>query len=85
MSFGMDTIKTIKNSADMILYLIALIYGYSIRSSVGMSNIRRLIGVCPQVSFDDFSQSACVILTVISGSFRKHVLIVFRVYSACTV
>ncbi|XP_068652265.1 ABC transporter A family member 2-like [Aristolochia californica] len=26
----------------------ALIYGYSIRSSVGMSNIRRLIGVCPQ-------------------------------------
>lgn len=55
MSFGMDTIKTIKNSADMILYLIALIYGYSIRSSVGMSNIRRLIGVCPQVSFDDFS------------------------------
>ncbi|OMO95372.1 ABC transporter-like protein [Corchorus capsularis] len=26
----------------------ALIYGYSIRSSVGMSNIRRIIGVCPQ-------------------------------------
>ncbi|XP_077245815.1 ABC transporter A family member 2-like [Tasmannia lanceolata] len=26
----------------------ALIYGYSIRSSVGMSNIRRMIGVCPQ-------------------------------------
>lgn len=26
----------------------ALIYGYSVRSSVGMSNIRRLIGVCPQ-------------------------------------
>lgn len=26
----------------------ALIYGYSIRNSVGMSNIRRLIGVCPQ-------------------------------------
>ncbi|KAI4319131.1 hypothetical protein MLD38_032767 [Melastoma candidum] len=26
----------------------ALIYGYSIRSSVGMSNIRKIIGVCPQ-------------------------------------
>ncbi|XP_030937865.1 ABC transporter A family member 2-like isoform X2 [Quercus lobata] len=26
----------------------ALIYGHSIRSSVGMSNIRRTIGVCPQ-------------------------------------
>ncbi|XP_072998676.1 ABC transporter A family member 2-like [Typha latifolia] len=26
----------------------ALIYGYSVRSSVGMSNIRRMIGVCPQ-------------------------------------
>ncbi|XVF51956.1 hypothetical protein PTKIN_Ptkin04bG0225700 [Pterospermum kingtungense] len=26
----------------------ALIYGYSVRSSVGMSNIRRIIGVCPQ-------------------------------------
>ncbi|KAK1298423.1 ABC transporter A family member 2 [Acorus calamus] len=26
----------------------ALMYGYSIRSSVGMSNIRRMIGVCPQ-------------------------------------
>ncbi|XP_052174572.1 ABC transporter A family member 2 isoform X2 [Diospyros lotus] len=26
----------------------ALVYGYSIRSSVGMSNIRRTIGVCPQ-------------------------------------
>ncbi|XP_010256707.1 PREDICTED: ABC transporter A family member 2-like isoform X2 [Nelumbo nucifera] len=26
----------------------ALIYGYSIRSSIGMSSIRRIIGVCPQ-------------------------------------
>ncbi|KAL5975473.1 ATP-binding cassette sub- A member 2 [Asimina triloba] len=26
----------------------AMIYGYSIRSAVGMSSIRRLIGVCPQ-------------------------------------
>ncbi|OMO54833.1 ABC transporter-like protein [Corchorus capsularis] len=26
----------------------ALIYGHSVRSSVGMSNIRRIIGVCPQ-------------------------------------
>ncbi|CAA2960801.1 ABC transporter A family member 2 [Olea europaea subsp. europaea] len=26
----------------------ALIYGYSVRSSTGMSNIRRMIGVCPQ-------------------------------------
>ncbi|XAR50078.1 Sulfate-transporting ATPase [Bertholletia excelsa] len=26
----------------------ASIYGYSVRSSVGMSNIRRIIGVCPQ-------------------------------------
>ncbi|XP_042506443.1 ABC transporter A family member 2-like [Macadamia integrifolia] len=26
----------------------ALIYGYSIRSAVGMSNIRKIIGVCPQ-------------------------------------
>ncbi|XP_027126461.2 ABC transporter A family member 2-like isoform X2 [Coffea arabica] len=26
----------------------ALIYGFSIRSSTGMSNIRRMIGVCPQ-------------------------------------
>ncbi|KAH7859151.1 hypothetical protein Vadar_032243 [Vaccinium darrowii] len=26
----------------------ALIYGYSVRSSIGMSNIRRIIGVCPQ-------------------------------------
>lgn len=31
--------------------LTALIYGYSIRSSVGMSNIRRIIGVCPQVKY----------------------------------
>ncbi|KAH7847609.1 hypothetical protein Vadar_028082 [Vaccinium darrowii] len=28
--------------------LTALIYGHSIRNSVGMSNIRKLIGVCPQ-------------------------------------
>ncbi|TXG50443.1 hypothetical protein EZV62_022967 [Acer yangbiense] len=28
----------------------ALIYGYSSRSSVGMSNIRKIIGVCPQVA-----------------------------------
>ncbi|CAN1262521.1 ABC transporter A family member 2, partial [Linum perenne] len=27
----------------------ALIYGYSIRSSVGMSSIRKLMGVCPQL------------------------------------
>ncbi|KAF8005573.1 hypothetical protein BT93_K0001 [Corymbia citriodora subsp. variegata] len=26
----------------------ALVYGYSIRNSVGMSNIRKIIGVCPQ-------------------------------------
>ncbi|KAJ7956358.1 ABC transporter A family member 2 [Quillaja saponaria] len=26
----------------------ALVYGHSIRSSIGMSNIRKLIGVCPQ-------------------------------------
>ncbi|KAL5724972.1 ATP-binding cassette sub- A member 2 [Ranunculus cassubicifolius] len=26
----------------------ALIYGFSVRSSVGMANIRRIIGVCPQ-------------------------------------
>ncbi|KAL6583951.1 ATP-binding cassette sub- A member 2 [Orobanche minor] len=26
----------------------ALVYGYSIRNSTGMSNIRRMIGVCPQ-------------------------------------
>ncbi|KAI3943513.1 hypothetical protein MKW92_035273 [Papaver armeniacum] len=26
----------------------ALIYGYSVRSSIGMTNIRRIIGVCPQ-------------------------------------
>ncbi|KAJ8771859.1 hypothetical protein K2173_027036 [Erythroxylum novogranatense] len=26
----------------------ALIYGYSVRSSVGMSNIQKIIGVCPQ-------------------------------------
>ena len=30
---------------------IALIYGYSIRSSIGMAKIRKLIGVCPQVTF----------------------------------
>ncbi|CAH8350693.1 unnamed protein product [Eruca vesicaria subsp. sativa] len=28
----------------------ALVYGNSVRSSVGMSNIRKMIGVCPQVS-----------------------------------
>ncbi|XP_010931289.1 ABC transporter A family member 2 isoform X2 [Elaeis guineensis] len=35
----------------------ALIYGYSVRSSVGMSNIRRLIGVCPQfdILWDELS------------------------------
>jgi ABC-type cobalamin/Fe3+-siderophores transport system ATPase subunit len=32
------------------LALTALIYGNSIRSSVGMSNIRKMIGFCPQVS-----------------------------------
>ncbi|GFP99357.1 ABC transporter a family member 2 [Phtheirospermum japonicum] len=26
----------------------ALVYGYSVRSSTGMSNVRRMIGVCPQ-------------------------------------
>ncbi|KAK2995142.1 hypothetical protein RJ640_010569 [Escallonia rubra] len=31
-----------------VVVLTALIYGNSIRNSVGMSNIRRLIGVCPQ-------------------------------------
>jgi hypothetical protein len=30
--------------------LTAIIYGNSIRSAVGMSNIRRIIGVCPQVT-----------------------------------
>lgn len=35
----------------------ALIYGNSIRSSVGMSNIRRMIGVCPQfdILWDELS------------------------------
>ncbi|URD75956.1 ABC transporter [Musa troglodytarum] len=35
----------------------ALIYGYSVRSSVGMSNIRRMIGVCPQfdILWDELS------------------------------
>lgn len=35
----------------------ALIYGNSIRSSVGMSNIRRIIGVCPQfdILWDELS------------------------------
>ncbi|OVA09055.1 ABC transporter-like [Macleaya cordata] len=35
----------------------ALIYGYSVRSSVGMSHIRRLIGVCPQfdILWDELS------------------------------
>lgn len=32
------------------LVLKALVYGYSIRNSVGMSNIRKIIGVCPQVN-----------------------------------
>lgn len=36
-------------NSDMEYILTALIYGYSIRSSTGMSNIRRMIGVCPQV------------------------------------
>lgn len=27
----------------------ALIYGHSIRSSIGLANIRKIIGVCPQV------------------------------------
>jgi hypothetical protein len=27
----------------------AFIYGQSVRSAVGMTNIRRMIGVCPQV------------------------------------
>lgn len=31
-------------------FLQALIYGFSVRSSTGISNIRRMIGVCPQVS-----------------------------------
>ena len=30
-------------------HLTALIYGHSVRSTAGMSNIRRMIGVCPQV------------------------------------
>ncbi|CAL9749914.1 unnamed protein product [Musa acuminata subsp. burmannicoides] len=35
----------------------ALIYGYSVRSSVGMSKIRRMIGVCPQfdILWDELS------------------------------
>ncbi|CAL9062721.1 unnamed protein product [Musa banksii] len=35
----------------------ALIHGYSVRSSVGMSNIRRMIGVCPQfdILWDELS------------------------------
>lgn len=39
------------NDFEKTVLLTALIYGNSIRSPVGMSNIRRLIGVCPQVSF----------------------------------
>ncbi|KAH0942791.1 hypothetical protein HID58_002428 [Brassica napus] len=34
---------------NLIRLKTALIYGDSIRSSVGMSNIRKMIGVCPQV------------------------------------
>nr|AIU41626.1 ABC transporter family protein [Hevea brasiliensis] len=41
----------------------ALIYGYSIRSPVGMSNIRRIIGVCPQ--FD-------ILWDALSGAEHLH-------------
>lgn len=41
----------------------ALIYGYSIRSSTGMSNIRKMIGVCPQ--FD-------ILWDVLSGEEHLH-------------
>lgn len=34
-----------------LCFLTALIYGHSVRNSVGMSNIRKIIGVCPQVAF----------------------------------
>ncbi|XP_056862383.1 ABC transporter A family member 2-like [Raphanus sativus] len=37
----------------------ALIYGNSVRSSVGMSNIRKMIGVCPQVRYFLVAISFC--------------------------
>ena len=39
--------------------LIATIYGHSVRNSVGMSNIRKLIGVCPQVIAPLFLKFLC--------------------------
>ena len=41
--------QSVKLSSDNYCWSLALIYQNSIRSSVGMTKIRRIIGVCPQV------------------------------------
>ncbi|XP_042947784.1 ABC transporter A family member 2-like isoform X1 [Carya illinoinensis] len=46
----------------------ALIYGDSVRSSVGMSNIRRIIGVCPQVTPTRFD----ILWDSLSGQEHLH-------------
>ena len=42
-----------KITAEMLMvqtkHFTAFIYGHSVRSTAGMANIRRMIGVCPQV------------------------------------
>ncbi|KAL3513213.1 hypothetical protein ACH5RR_025930 [Cinchona calisaya] len=47
----------------------ALIYGNSIRSSIGMSNIRRMIGVCPQ--FD-------ILWDALSGQEHLHLFAIIK-------
>ncbi|KAL3654561.1 hypothetical protein CASFOL_001546 [Castilleja foliolosa] len=48
----------------------ALVYGYSIRSTTGMSNIRRMIGVCPQITLDVLRRTHCA-LQAPENSYEK--------------
>ncbi|GMQ10522.1 hypothetical protein CsSME_00053488 [Camellia sinensis var. sinensis] len=50
----------------------ALIYGHSVRSSVGMTNIRKIIGVCPQYSKRKKGQPFDILWDTLTGEEHLH-------------
>lgn len=63
-----------KDISSVSALLTALIYGSSVRSSVGMSDIRRIIGVCPQVISNSVGVAMCIPKGVMfAGLFQQHI------------
>ena len=62
--------KKNSNFCECPLLITALIYGHSIRSSIDMLKIRKLMGVCPQVNFFSYSRLRIIWLSPIFGHLR---------------